>query len=127
MVTPTGLTQRILVVDDEPLVCDSVKRMLAVDGYQVETAISGEAALTLFQKGRFDLTIVDYEIPGMNGDELAAALKTLNPSQPVVMITAYPETMAASGNPLLGVDLVVAKPFDLQELRRAVAKLLTKS
>jgi CheY-like chemotaxis protein len=126
MATSGGLTRRILVVDDEPLVCDSVRRMLAVDGHQVETVATGEAALTLFQKDSFDLIIVDYEMPGMNGDELAAAIKALNPNQPILMITAYPETLASSGNPLVGVELLLSKPFDLQELRDAVSKLLPK-
>ncbi len=126
METPGIAGRRILVVDDEPMVCDSLRRMLAADGHRVETAASGQAALALFQKSRFDLIIVDYEVPGMNGDELAAAIKALAPHQPVLMITAYPETLAASGNPLVGVDLVLSKPFDLQELRRAVARLQTR-
>lgn len=69
---------------------------------------------------------MDYEMPGMNGDELAAAIKALDPHQPVVMITAYPETLASSGNPLVGVDLLISKPFDWQELRHAITKLLPK-
>jgi CheY-like chemotaxis protein len=66
-------------------------------------------------------------MPGMNGDELAAAIKALNPNQRILMVTAYPETLASSGNPLEGVDLVISKPFDLQEFRRAVFRLLTKA
>jgi DNA-binding NarL/FixJ family response regulator len=58
MVTPGISARRILVVDDDPLVCDSIRRMLAVDGHVVETASSGEAALELFQKAKFDLIIV---------------------------------------------------------------------
>lgn len=122
-----GLAQRILVVDDEPIICDSIRRLLAADGHAVEMAVSGRAALDLFQKGRFDLIIVDYEMPGMNGDELAAAIKARNPHQRVVLITGHAESLASSGNPLTGVDLVIAKPFDLQELRNAVAKVLPKA
>ena len=66
-----------MVVDDEPLVCESVRRILAVDGHQVETATSGEAALALFGKVRFDLMIVNYELPLMSGDKVAAAIKAL--------------------------------------------------
>jgi len=113
-----------LVVDDEPLVCDSVRWMLAEDGHQVETAATGKAGLDLFRKGRFDLIVLDYELPGMNGDALAAAIKTLDPLQPIVMIAANAEALAASGNPLLGVDLVISKPFDFQELRAAVSRLV---
>jgi len=120
-------TKRILVVDDEPVVCDSVRRMLAAEGHAVETALSGKAALDLFQKGRFDLIMADYEMPGMNGDELAATIKALDRKQPVAMITAYPEALASSGKSLVGVDLVLSKPFDLQELRKVLAKFPPKS
>jgi len=109
--------KRILVVDDEPLVCESIKWLLAADGHAVETALNGQAALSLFQKARFDLIIVDYNLPGMKGDELTAAIKALDPHQPVVMITAYPEMLKSSGQPLGGVDLVISKPFNSQQLR----------
>jgi len=83
--------------------------------------------LNLFQKGRFDLVILDYEMPGMNGDELAAAVKALDLNQRIVMITAYPELLAASGTPLVAVDLIIKKPFDLEDVRKIVTKLLPKS
>lgn len=127
MVTPGVLAQRILVVDDDPLVCDSVRRMLAVDKHQVETATSGEQALGIFKVGKFDLVITDYELDLMNGVKLAAAIKALAPNQPIALITAYAETLQLSGTPLTGVDLVISKPFDLQEFRKAVSKLLTKA
>jgi len=91
--------RRILVVDDEPLVCDSIRRMLAVDGYQVETATSGEAALALLGKDKFDVIITDYELPLMNGDELAAAIKALDPNLPIALITAYAESLQSARNP----------------------------
>ena len=114
-----------MVVDHEPLVCDSIKRILALDGHQVETAASGEAALALFGKDRFDLIIADYELSFMNGDKLAAAIKALDPNQPLVLITAYAEALQSAATPLPDVDLVISKPFDSQELRQAVTRLLT--
>ena len=124
MATSGITTQRILVVDDEPMVCDSIRRMLVVDGHQVETAASGEAALALFGKHRFDLIIVDYELPLMNGDKVAVAIKALDPNQPIVLITAYAEVLQSAATPLPGVDLVISKPFDSQEFRQAVTRLL---
>jgi len=112
-----------LVVDDEPLVCDAVKMMLNFDGHEVETAGSGKDALALLDEADFDLVITDFEMPAMKGDELAAAIKARSPKQPVVMITAYAEMLQASGNPLRGVDLVISKPFLLENLREAIAKV----
>lgn len=123
MPAPGIIARRILVVDDEPLVCDSTKRILAHDGHEVVIAASGEEALALFQKGKFDLVITDYEMPAMKGDALAVAIKALAPQQPVLMITAYVEPLLTEGNSLTGVDLMVSKPFTLPELRQAVANL----
>jgi two-component system, NarL family, capsular synthesis sensor histidine kinase RcsC len=113
---------RILVVDDEPFVCDAVKMMLDFDGHQVETAGSARDALAMFDKGKFDLVITDFAMPEMKGDELAAAIKAKSPNQPVVMITAYAEMLQASGKSMPGVDLLISKPFLLEHLRDAIAR-----
>jgi two-component system response regulator MprA len=126
MATPSISALRILVVDDDPVVCDSVMRMLAFDGHQVEMATSGEQALALFEIGKFDLILTDHEMPVMKGEKLAATIKALAPHQPIGMFTGYAEAMQSSDPPLPGVDLVISKPFGLDELRQAVAKLLTK-
>ena len=115
--------RRILVVDDEPFVCDAVKMMLTFDGHVVETASNGKDALEMFAKGKFDLVITDFAMPNMKGDELAATIKARVPGQPVVMITAYAEMLQSSGNPLTGVDFVISKPFLLENLREAIAKV----
>jgi CheY-like chemotaxis protein len=123
MKVPAFPQRRILVVDDEPLVCDAVKLMLDFDGHVVETAANGKEALARLEKNQFDLVITDFEMPMMKGDELAAAIKARTPNQPVVMITAYAEMLQSSGNPLTGVDCVISKPFLLENLREAIAKV----
>src|SRR6516165_10410680 len=115
--------RRILVVDDEPFVCDAVKMMLAFDGHSVETASSAKDALAIFDKSKFDLVITDFAMPAMKGDELALAIKARDPQQPVVMITAYAEMLQSSSNPLKGVDYIISKPFLLENLRDAIAKV----
>ena len=112
----------ILVVDDEPYVCDAVRMMLAFDGHQVETAASGKEALAAFAKGKFDVVITDYAMPGMKGDELAIAIKSMPPEQPVVLITAYAEMLKSEQTPLSAVDFIVSKPFLLENLREAIEK-----
>lgn len=122
MSEPRVPSRRILVVDDEPFVCDAVRMMLSFDGHRVETASSGREALNMFEKGKYDLVITDYSMPSMKGDELAATIKAQVPDQPVVMITAYAEMLKASGQPMTGVDHVISKPFLLEHLRDAIEK-----
>ncbi len=117
-------TKKILVVDDEPFVCDAVKMMLTFDGHEVQTANSGKEALTILEQHRFDLVITDFAMPAMKGDELALLVKAKMPGQPVIMITAYAEMLQSSGNPLNGVDRLISKPFLLDDLREAIAQVL---
>src|SRR2546423_13781417 len=99
---PAFPQRRILVVDDEPEVCNAVKMLLNFDGHIVEVASNGKDALEMFEHGKFDLIITDFEMPRMKGDELAAAIKARAPNQPIVMITAYAEMLYSSGNALKG-------------------------
>ena len=98
---------RILVVDDEPYVCDAIRMMLVFDGHHVETASSGRDALAVFDKGKFDLVITDYAMPQMRGDELAQRIKQRSPSMPIVMITAHAELLESTGTPLPGIAMVI--------------------
>ena len=116
--------KRILVVDDEPFVCDAVKMMLTFDGHEVSTANDAKEALKVFETGKFDLVVTDFAMPGMKGDELAAAIKARSPRQPVMMITAYTEMLQSSGKQLPGVDFLVSKPFLLEHLRAAISTVL---
>jgi CheY-like chemotaxis protein len=122
MSTPGTAPKKILVVDDEPFVCETVKLLLAFDGHEVVTALNGEEALKQFQTAPFDLVITDYSMPAMKGDELGVKLKTLKPGQPVVLITAYAEMLRGDGAPIPGVDYLISKPFLLEHLREAIAR-----
>jgi len=123
MSKPAIVPRRILVVDDEPYVCDAVRMMLTFDGHQVETASSGRDALALFDQGKYDLVITDYAMPAMKGDELAASIKLRSPGQPVVLITAYAEMLKSADSQLTGVDYVISKPFMLENLREAIERM----
>jgi CheY-like chemotaxis protein len=114
---------RILVVDDEPAVGDTVKMLLEVDGHEVETTNSSQKALSIFESGRFDLVFTDFAMPGMNGHQLAAAIKEGAPDQPVIMITGHAGTLLPSPD----VDFVVGKPFLLDHLREAIAKVMPEA
>jgi two-component system capsular synthesis sensor histidine kinase RcsC len=118
----TPQQRHILVVDDEPLVCQTVQMLLQDDGYVVEKAQNGAEALALFEPGKFDMIFTDYFMPEMKGDKLAAAIKKRSPKQPVVMITAFPEKLTCSECPLGGIDSFICEPFDLETLRTMIAR-----
>lgn len=122
MATDASKKMRVLVVDDEPMVCAAVCMLLKIDGYEVETAGDGEQALAKLPGNNFDLILVDYEMPGMKGDQLAATIKQRLPQQPIVMLTAHGEMLRASGRPLTGIDFIVDKPFRLETLREGIAR-----
>ena len=118
--------KKILIVDDEPLVCEAVKMLLEFDGHEIVTAGNGKEALVLFEQGGFDLVITDYTMPGMKGDELALALKARRAGQPVVMLTAHAEMLTNDAVPLPGVDQLVGKPFQLADLRMAIQRAVAR-
>src|SRR5579859_4337763 len=97
--------------------------MLSFDGHTVETATNGKDALAKFDRAKFDLVITDFAMPAMKGDELARAIKSRDPRQPVVMITAYAEMLQSNGTPLAGVDFMISKPFLLENLREAISRV----
>jgi CheY-like chemotaxis protein len=111
---------QILVVDDEPAVCGAIKMMLEHDGHKVQTANNGRQALSLLEQGKFDLVTTDFFMTGMKGDALAAAIKERLPNQPVLMISANGAIAKSTGDKLPGVDLVISKPFLLEDLRNAI-------
>lgn len=118
--------KRILLVDDEPAILQTLRILLASAGYTVETAWSSKEAWDLLNQSGFDLVVTDFNMPGMKGDELAARIKDHWPEMPVILLTASAEILRASGRALPGVDVLLGKPFDLTEFRREIARLLAR-
>jgi CheY-like chemotaxis protein len=113
--------KRILVVDDEPMVLESVRITLCHYGYAVVTAGSGLEALEKLRETEFGLMVTDRKMPIMTGEQLAAQVKQSWPGLPIIMLTGFPlETKPE------GVDVVLLKPFSTTGLRSAVDVLLTK-
>ena len=124
MAEPDTAAYRILVVDDEPTVCKAIEMMLNYYGHEVQTAADGAAALAQFDAGQFDLVITDYLMPQMKGDQLVTLMKQRRPEQRIIMATAFAEDFLSRGKPTGGVDYVLTKPFSLEELRAAIAKVM---
>ena len=123
MQPPENSPKKILVIDDEALVGDTIRRVLELESHEVKMANSGEQALAVFEPGKFDVVIIDYEMPVMKGDQVAAAIRSQAPHQKILMITAYGEGLRAQGRFPLPVDGVVTKPFDFRELLKTVRQL----
>ncbi len=115
---------RILVVDDQEIICELITEHLQGDGHTVATAFDGCAALELFRKGAFDLVITDQSMPGMNGEQLAAAIHQLSPATAIILLTGFGEEMHAAGKRPAAVDLVVSKPVSSEALRRGIQEVM---
>jgi CheY-like chemotaxis protein len=112
--------KRILVVDDEAAVRETLKVVLEMDGHIVTEAVNGRDACLIFAPQDFDLIITDYNMPEMKGDELARTIKCLVPGQRIIMLTAHAAEACSGENP---VDAVLEKPFTLTALRQMIAAL----
>jgi CheY-like chemotaxis protein len=115
----------VLVVDDEPMVAHTLRMVLTISGHEVIIANDAESALATYEAGRYDLVFTDFSLPAMDGLELARLIRARCPAQPIVLITAFVETIAKSGARVSNVDMVLGKPFSIQEVQEAMAKLMT--
>ncbi|MDB6153882.1 MAG: protein of unknown function, putative Histidine kinase [Chthoniobacteraceae bacterium] len=112
---------RVLVVDDELNTRDVVTRYLQSDGHRVVTAASGADAMQRVMSEEFDLMITDHGMPGMDGLQLASAVRRLDPAKAVILLTGFafgPEQQSDS------VNCVLKKPLVYEELRGALRQLL---
>jgi CheY-like chemotaxis protein len=113
--------KRILLVEDDRGARESIKLLLTIDRHEVVEAGDGVEAIQLLKSQPFDLVILDYFMPGMRGSQVALHIREIAPFLPILMITAYLEKLRDSDKP---VNAVIGKPFGVEELRRAIAKLL---
>src|SRR6266850_95774 len=115
---PSVPPKQILVVDDEPFVCESIKMLLSYDGHTVQTASGAVEALAQFDPRTVHVVFTDFAMPGMKGDQLAEAIKARSPNTPVILLTAFPPPTKPAA-----VDLVLTKPFMLETLREGLRKV----
>jgi CheY-like chemotaxis protein len=118
----TVAPKSILVVDDEPVVADTIRLLLMINRHRVEVAEDGEKALALHEKGKYDLVIVDLALPGMDGLELARRIRVRNPQQPIIMITAHKETVT-NDKRKANIDAILGKPFSPQQLQEVLVEV----
>jgi DNA-binding NtrC family response regulator len=115
---------KILVVDDELSIRESLSGWLRQDGFEVDSAADGQAALTLTEENQYDIMLIDVKMPEMDGLTLLKKLKEKEPEIAVVMMTAHGAIQDAVDAMRLGAYDYLLKPFDLEELSLTVEKLV---
>jgi signal transduction histidine kinase/ActR/RegA family two-component response regulator/HAMP domain-containing protein len=119
---------RILIVDDDPIIIESLRETLRGDAHRVTAADGGQAGIDAFEAARangeaFELVITDLGMPYVDGRRVAAAIKAVSPKTPVVLLTGWGQRLMAENQVPAHVDRVLNKPPRLKELRAALAEL----
>ena len=119
--------QRILIVDDEPNIVSSLEYLMTREGFEVEVAADGEAALKAVQEKPPDLVLLDIMLPKVNGFEVCEKLRADPRCQgtKIVMLTAKGRQVDSARGIAAGADLYVTKPFSTRELVAQVKRLLS--
>jgi diguanylate cyclase (GGDEF)-like protein len=117
---------RILVVDDEEVVCRFLESLLVAAGYEVQTCMSGAEALAELEQKRFELVITDLKMPGVDGLGVLRKAKELDPFCEVIVITAFASVESAVEVMKFGAYDYISKPFNIDEIRIVVGKALEK-
>jgi len=124
--TTNALGARILIIDDEAGIRDSLETLLTFEGFTVEMAPEGQSGLEMLSSNEYDLLLLDLSMPGESGIDLLPRIKRMRPELPVIMITAYGTVGNVVDALRAGADNFVQKPWDneklLADIRTAIAK-----
>lgn len=118
---------RILVIDDEPIIHESLKKVLGREGFRVSCVLSAREGLDLLARESFALVLTDLMMPGMDGLEFLAELKKASNPVPAIMITGYPTIRTALQSLRLGAADYIPKPFTRKELLPPIWRTLRKA
>ena len=116
--------KEILIVDDQPGIRLLLNEVFKKGGFHTHLAANGFDALKIAETTALDCALLDMKIPGMDGLEILARLKAIQPNLPVVMMTAYIEQHMIDSATELGVAKYFTKPFNIFEMRNEVKKIL---
>jgi DNA-binding NtrC family response regulator len=118
---------RILVVDDEPMICQQLDRLYIHTGYEVEVVYSAEEALNRLEVRNIDLVVTDIRLGGMSGIELTKRIQEIYPDVPVIVITGYADVNTAVEVLKLGADDYIVKPFSAAAIQESTRLVLEKA
>jgi CheY-like chemotaxis protein len=111
---------RVLLVEDDRDVRETLAQLLMLDNHSVDRAADGLEALRLFQPGLYDVVCSDLGMPGMNGWELIAQLRERDPAVVTMLLSGWGAQIDPAEARARGVDFIVAKPIDFEELHNAL-------
>jgi len=118
------MSGRVLVVDDERAILVALRCLFGKEGYEVDTAASGEEAVRKLEAGSFHVVVTDLSMEGVSGMQVLEHARALDPDVAVVMITAHGSEKAAVQAMKLGASDYLPKPFDNDELRVVVRRAM---
>ena len=117
---------KILVIEDEKLLADSIGELLRKKGFTVEVVYDGETGEQYAELGIYDLLILDVMMPGMDGFQVARKVRSLRLGTPILMLTARSELEDRIAGLNSGADYYLTKPFDIRELLACINALLRR-
>lgn len=117
---------KILIIEDEVLLADSLKTLLQAKGFEVECVYNGEDGAAFAETGIYDLLIMDVMMPRMNGYEVARKVRTNRCTTPILMLTAKSELEDEIEGLNAGADYYLTKPFDTRKLLACINALLRR-
>ena len=113
----------ILIIDDEPLVGEVLRDFLKDEGYDVHLSADGKEALGVFKEVRPELVITDLNMPGISGFQVAAEVKRMKPSVPVVLLTGWDVDFTTVELQGRGIDALIKKPFAITDILQTIEHL----
>lgn len=113
--------EKVLVVDDEAMICNLLNEFLTLEGYQVTTACSGEEALSYAERERPHIVLLDIRMPGMNGLDVLAKIRKASKDTKIIVMSGEDTPKLFTEAKTLGADYCILKPFKLEDLKRFLA------
>jgi DNA-binding NtrC family response regulator len=117
--------KRLLIVDDERVVCDAIARHLRNAGFETHVAYSGPTALEILHDSVFDAALIDIRMPRVTGLEVLEQLKRGNPDAKAIMMTSYADISSAVHSIAQGAEDIISKPVDIEEIISTLHRCFT--
>jgi len=122
-----SIEQKILIIDDDETLCKVIGEELEQENYSVTCSLSGKDGLTKLNNERYDLILLDYQMPEMDGYEVFQEIRKISSSLPVIIITANTDIDTIQKFADKGICDLVNKPFEFEDLLASIKKCISNS